>query len=315
MTPFRVLVVRLGAMGDILHTLPAVASLKQSYPQSHIAWAVEEKWAPLLQGNPFVDEQIFVDRRNLKSILKLRHRLRSTKWDLAVDFQGLVKSALVAACAKPERIAGYHRSEAREPLAALFYSTTVLPQAVHVVDRHLELAASAGAVHTVRTFPIPQGRPEGDLPAGPFVLANPVAGWPSKQWPIGRYAELGKRLLSEFGLTLLFNVASRLPIPDVRQHVSGLEGLIHATRQATAVLGVDSGPMHLAAALAKPGVALFGPTNPERNGPYGSTITVLRDSQARTTYKRRSEVDESMNAIGVDHVLAALKERLLCPAV
>ena len=171
-------------MGDIIHTLPAVASVKQSFPQSHLAWAVEERWMPLLEGNPFVDEVIAVGKRTLSNMLALRRRLRAGAFQTAIDFQGLLKSALTASFARPERIFGFDRSQAREPLAALFYSGAIKTAATHVVDQYKEIAAGSGATAVARSFFIPEGRPEGTLPPGDFILANPLAGWGSKQWPL-----------------------------------------------------------------------------------------------------------------------------------
>ena len=302
----RILVVRLGAMGDIIHTLPAIASVKQSFPHAHVAWAVEERWVPLLEGNPFVDELITIGRRTLSTVLALRRRLRSVRYDMAIDFQGLLKSAIAASFARPERIFGFHRSQSRESLAALFYSTGIKTTAHHVVDRYIELAAGAGATAIARTFFIPAGKPDGRLPTGPFVLANPLAGWGSKQWPLEYYLQLAHKL----DLPLVLNVPHTIEAPGAHVHVSGLAGLIHATRRAVAVVGVDSGPLHLAAALGKPGVAIFGPTDPERNGPYGGSFTVLRSAGASTTYKRRVEVATSMRSIGPDQVLSALVNAL-----
>jgi heptosyltransferase I len=309
MTNRRVLAIRLGAMGDIIHTLPAVASLRQSLPGCHLAWAVEERWLPLLEGNPFIDELVPVNRRNVAALLALRRRLRSSGYDTAVDFQGLIKSALVASAACASRIYGYHRSVAREPLAALFYTKTCRPHSNHMVERHLELAATAGAHAAARSFPIPEGSPEGSLPDKPFVIANPLAGWAGKQWPLEYYTAIG-RCLEAAGMRLVLNGPAPIDVPGAAAHVSGLPGLIHATRRAAAVLGVDSGPLHLAAALAKPGVAIFGPTDPLRNGPYGGSIRVLRSDQARTTYKRGDSIDPAMRAVGPDEVWAALRPLL-----
>ena len=187
MSSRRILVVRLGAMGDIVHTLPAVGSVKQSFPGSHLAWAIEERWAPLLEGNPFVDELIPVGRRTIANVLALRRRLRAGGFDAAIDFQGLMKSAFTASLARPEQIHGFHRSQVRESIAAVFYSSTVKASAQHVVDRNLELAAGAVTAMT-RSFFIPEGRSEGALPAGEFILANPLAGWGSSS---GRYILCG----------------------------------------------------------------------------------------------------------------------------
>jgi heptosyltransferase-1 len=296
-------------MGDILHTLPAVASLKQTIPGSWISWAIEERWSPLLEGNPFVDELIFVDRSSVRALLALRRRLRHGCFETAIDFQGLLKSALVASFARPERIVGLHRSAAREPLASLFYSATCQPHSEHMVDRQLELAVCAGATAVARTFVVPQGRPEGALPLGPYVLSNPLAGWASKQWPLEYYVKLAARL-RQAGYALVLNGPHPIEADGTVPHVSGLPGLIWATRRAAAVVGVDSGPLHLAAALNKPGVAIFGPTNPARNGPYGTSMRVLRAPAAKTSYKRHKLTDPSMLAIGPDEVWAALRQQL-----
>ncbi|PYT11364.1 MAG: hypothetical protein DMG59_26640 [Acidobacteria bacterium] len=310
MAAFRILVVRLSSMGDVIHALPAAASLKHSFPYSHVSWVIRPRWMPLLEGNPFLDEVIPLDR-TLRGITETWRRLRRERFDLAVDFQGLVQSALVAAAARADKIFGLHRSQAWEGAAALFYSTGLMTTSTHVVDRNLELVAAAGASSLLRTFPLPQGTPEGRLPEQRFVLASPLAGWGSKQWPIERYEDLAQQL----ELPLVVNgppdaepILSR--IRGAHVHISGISGLIDATRRAHAVIGVDSGPMHLAAALGKPGVAIFGPTDPARNGPYGGTLRVLRTADAATTYKRGADAALSMHAITTAAVLEALAQSL-----
>jgi heptosyltransferase-1 len=302
----RILVVRLGAMGDIVHSLPAVASLKHSHPGSHLTWAVEPQWEPLLEGNAFIDRIVRLRRQSFRGLFETWRDLRVADYDFAVDFQGLMKSALVASAARPERIFGFHQSQLREPAAALFYSHKTLSRAQHVVDRNLDLAATAGAFNVLHAFPLPPGRPEGDLPHGDFVLASPLAGWRSKQWPIEHYHALAARLLRELGIPLVLNG----PPEAGFQHQSGLHGLIYATRRAAAVVGVDSGPLHLAAALGKPGVAIFGPTDPARNGPYGDSLKVLRSPSASTTYKRGAYINEAMHQISPDQVFETLRALL-----
>jgi lipopolysaccharide heptosyltransferase I len=304
---FRILVVRLGSMGDVIHALPAVASLKHSFPHSRLSWVIKPRWAPLLEGNPFVDE-IIPFTRTAREILATRRLLRRERFELAVDLQGLIQSALVAASAKADKIVGLARTQARESFAAMFYSSAVRTTAVHRVDRYLELVAAAGASSLLRTFPLPPGKPEGTLPEGPFVLACPLAGWGSKQWPLGHYTELAKRL----SLPLVVNgppdaLDVLRQIEGAQIHLSGLEGLIDATRRAQAIVGVDSGPVHLAAALGKPGVAIYGPTDPALHGPYGGTLHVLRSSTAITSYKRRGVDPGSMRAISPAEVLEALE--------
>jgi heptosyltransferase-1 len=302
----RILVVRLGAMGDILQTLPAAASLKHSIPGSHLTWAVEPRWRPLLEENPYIDRIVEVRRGSLSGLRETLRDLRSSTYDLAIDFQGLIKSALTAAYARPGSLYGYDYSQSREPAAAFLYSRRIQVRAVHIVDRHLELAAAAGAVEALRAFPLPAGRAEGDLPQGDFVLASPLAGWGAKQWPIDHYQSLAARLREELGIPLVLDG----PPGSGFDHHSTLPGLIHATRRAAAVVGVDSGPLHLAAALNKPGVAIFGPTDPARNGPYSASIRVLRSETASTTYKRMPDIAACMRAISPDRVFDCLKTQL-----
>jgi heptosyltransferase I len=306
-----ILVVRLGAMGDVIHALPAVASLKHSFPGSRLTWAVEPRWAPLLEANPFVDRVVLVRREGPAALLRSWRELRAERYRFAVDFQGLLKSAVVASSAHPDRIFGF--TEVRERAAGLFYSNKAEARAAHVVDRNLELAAAAGASSALRAFPLPPGRPEGDLPAGPYVLASPLAGWGAKQWPLQHYRKLAL-LLREIGAALVVNgppgaAATFAEVPEAVPHASGLAGLIHATRCARAVVGVDSGPLHLAAALGKPGVAVFGPTDPARNGPYGNSLRVLRSPSAVTTYKRRA-ADPCMGDVSPEAVFEILSEIL-----
>ena len=309
-----ILVVRLGAMGDILHTLPAARALKLGHPAATLVWAIEPKWAPLLVENPFVDRVVPVGRESFAALIAGYRALRQCRYLLAVDFQGLLKSALVARAAQPETIYGFDADQVRERAAALFYDRRIASSAVHVVDRNRDLAAAAGGVCAgPPAFPLPPGYAEGDLPGGEFVLASPFAGWESKQWPLEHYRELAGRLSSEAGIPLVLNGppgADFGKIAPAIPHYSGLAGLIHATRRAAAVVGVDSGPLHLAAALAKPGVAIFGPTDPARNGPYGGSLRVLRSAAAATTYKRGAAIDESMRNITPAQVFEALRAEL-----
>lgn len=302
----RILVVRLGAMGDIIHTLPAVVSLKHSHPGAHLTWVIEPRWRPLLEDNPFIDRLVELRRDSTGGLLETIRELRSERYDFAVDFQGLIKSALTAAFGRPERIFGYHQSQVRERVAALFYSNKVRARADHVVDRNLELAAAAGATRLLRNFPLPKGSPESDLPEGDYVLASPLAGWGAKQWPLQHYRVLASMLRDQLGVALVLDG----PPGSGFDHHSSISGLIHATRLAAAVVGVDSGPLHLAAALGRPGVAIFGPTDPARNGPYGNSIHVLRSKSASTTYKRGPDIAASMRAITPDQVFASLKAQL-----
>jgi heptosyltransferase I len=301
-------------MGDVIHALPAVASLRASFPDSRIIWAIEPKWIPLLERSPHIDRIVPIERSSLRSLLRSWSELRSIRPGIAIDFQGLLKSALAARASGPLALFGWAPRFAREPLASLLYTRRVEPRASHIVDQNIELAREAGATQVSRDIWIPPGQPEGALPETPFILTHPFAGWPGKQWPLDRYEQLARQLESD-GLALVANVSPHrarelAALAHVTIHTSSLAGLIHATRRATAVLGLDSGPLHLAAALRKPGVALFGPTDPARNGPYGGSIRVLRAADATTTYKRRDEADPCMQALTVDQVHQSLREAL-----
>jgi heptosyltransferase-1 len=305
-----ILVIRLSAMGDIIHALPAVASLKKSFPQSHVAWLVAPKWMPLLEGNPFINELIPFRRHGVRELKASWIRLRALKPDFAIDFQGLVQSAFAGRAAQPKMFYGFDSSVAREPLASVFYTHRIAVRGPHRVDRNLQLANAAGARELTQDAWLPCGRDEGPLPSSPFVLASPFAGWTSKQWPLENYEALAERLNRE-GLELIANVPEHRArevsgFRHVRLHTSSIAGLIAATRRSTAVIGLDSGPLHLAAALHKPGVALFGPTDPGRTGPYGGSMTVLRAEETETTYARHHAIHPSMEAIPVEQVVEAL---------
>jgi heptosyltransferase-1 len=278
-------------------------------------------WIPVLESNPFVDEVIPLGR----SLGDAWHRmgtLRRERFDLAVDFQGLIQSAVVARGARPAKLVGFGAASVREKPAAFFYSRTFDPTMAHVVDRNLQLAAFACEGSAAEPSPgppefyLPPGRPEGTLPGRRFVLASPFAGWGSKQWPLESWSELALQLEVPLVLNGPPSMARQLSeVAGAFVHVCDIPGLIDATRRATAVIGVDSGPLHIAAALGKPGVALFGPTDPARNGPYGGSIQILRAPSALTDYHRRQEPDPSMRALTPAMAAQALTIVLQgCPA-
>ncbi|MDQ2843435.1 MAG: glycosyltransferase family 9 protein [Acidobacteriota bacterium] len=305
-----VLVIRLGAMGDVLHALPAVASMKLSFPRCTLVWLIAQKWLPLLAGNPYVDEIVPFDRAGIGSFWDLRRALRAVQPEIAIDFQGLLQSALAGRLAGAKKFYGFDRTVAREPLSSMLYTDCISVTGPHRIQRNLELVTAAGATRLTEESWIPEGLSEGELPRGPYVLASPFAGWRSKEWVAERYGQLGK-LLNKHGLELILNVPPERSedlsrFQHARIHTSSLEGLIHATRCAAAVIGVDSGPLHLAAALKKPGVALYGPTDPAQTGPFNSPMIVVRQQEAETTYKRGRDIHESMDGIAVEQVSEAL---------
>ncbi len=311
-----ILVVRLGAMGDIVHALPAVASLKLSFPSEELIWVVKSRWVSLLEGNPYIDN--IVSLPDGSSALRFWKQLRSLQPRLAIDFQGLLQSAMISRLARPQVLWGFDRGVAREPFAARFYTRRAEGVGPHRVERNLQLIRAAGAEEATNEVWLPAGNPEGNLPRVPFILASPFAGWAGKQWPIEYYAQLAL-LLQKEGVPLVLNVsagvASSMPHqPNFTLHVSSIPGLIDATRRAAAVVGVDSGPVHIAAGLSKPGVAIFGPTDPAATGPYGGSMLVLRTQGAETTYDRHTKIQSSMRAIDPHRVFSAVMNAMTASA-
>ncbi len=305
-----ILLIRMSAMGDILHALPVATSLKKSFPESLLTWLVAPRWMPLLEGNPYIDQLLPFDRSSFAALRESWNRVRSLQIDTAFDLQGLLQSAVIGRAAKPARFYGFDKAVAREPLAASLYTNRVAVRGPHRIERNLQLIEAYGARELTYESKIPEGRPEGDLPAGNFVLTSPFAGWPGKEWPLESYDRLAEILLRD-GLELVANVPEHRAeelgrLRHIRPHVSSLSGLIWATRRALAVVGLDSGPVHLAAALGKPGVALYGPTDPASTGPFGGSMAVLRSANVETTYKRHGQIHASMKAIYVEAVAEAL---------
>jgi len=329
-TPSNILIVRLGSMGDILHMLPAVVTLKRNFPGAWITWAVESRWAALLRDNPCVDSVVPLDLarwrarwwsgQSWQAFLAKCGDLRSAGFDLALDFQGLIKSAVLAKIARPASLVGFHAGLLREGVVTLLYSRIVASDSRHMVDQNLDLAAAVGAKRRIIEFPLPSCAPEGDVPSGDFVLASPRAGWAAKQWPPEYYADLSRMLDRRLGMPLVINCA-----PGEEQHmatildqtkgscrlnVSSISGLIGITSLARAVVGLDSGPLHLADAMGKPGVALYGPTDPARNGPYGSTIIALRAPNSETTHARKRTIARSMQALRPESAFQTLETQI-----
>lgn len=322
--PSRVLVVRLGAMGDVIHALPAVSALARALPQGKVDWIVEPRWACLLEGNPHVGSVLEfplkawrkrpLSAESWSAARQLIGELRARRYDLVVDLQGLLKSACLARLTGCRRRAGFETAALREPFAAKFYTEQIGVAGAHVVDKNLSAVRRlVGGANGAVEFPLPEGECSAALPVGDFVLATPVAGWGSKQWPSRHYARLARLLQQGLGMPLVLDcapsdvgyvqeIARAAPPESVVLHASTIPQLIGATRRARAVLGVDSGPLHLAAALGKPGVAVFGPTDPARNGPYGGTLTVLRATTAATTYRRDADISCAMSSISAEQV-------------
>ncbi len=344
----RLLIVRLGAMGDILSALPAAGALRAAFPAAHIGWAVEERWSELLcapdnssagprgPGRPLVDALHFSDTIGWRKALlsdeswaEMRdfHRgLRAARYEVAVDFQGAVKSALVAQLSgAPMRVGA---DSSHEFAAALLYTKRVRTPATHVIDQALEIAAAMGAVSSpdpATLLPCSATDTKWaenvirERALGKFAILNPGAGWGAKQWPAERFAQVARALAKE-GVRSLVNfgpteteLARALTEPSDGAAVAvpcSISELIALTRRASLFIGGDTGPLHLAAALHVPVVGIYGPTNPARNGPYGTRSLVLRSAASVTSHKRRREPEAGLLEISAEEVIAAARTLL-----
>jgi len=333
----NILIVKLSAIGDVVHTLPSLAALRSLYPEAHLTWVVEEGAADLLRGHPCLD-RVLVSRRKtwLKALRKgaiagaskeMREflaRLRDRPYDLVIDFHGLFKSALLAALSGGRRRLGY---DSLQELSGFFYNEKIpedltkhaveryldfirhlgvfynekIPEDLtkHAVERYLDFIRHLGAVPAVRDFTIPADdvnrrrveellREEGLLGgSGPLVAVNPVALWPTKLWTQEAFADLCLRL-AEGGCRVVLTGAEaeggylegvRVKAKGKVKNLGGrttLRDLACLYGLADVVVTTDSGPMHIAAAVGTPVVALFGPTDPARTGPYGEGHRVIR---------------------------------------
>ena len=339
----RILIVKLSSIGDIVHTLPALAALRAAMPQAEISWVVERRSAEILRDNPLLDRLIEVDtkalRRGLMSGETLRaprqqlRRLRASAFDVALDFQGLLKSASIARLSGARRIFGYSRAGLREPASALLLSKTVaVPRQTHVIRKSLLLLQGALGIPepSELSFPI-QVRPEHEAEAreaaansdGKYAILNPAGGWPTKLWSVNRFGKLADLLWSNYGIHSLVTYGpGELELAEAvrRSSVSGkatpvspsLKSFYSLARGASVYVGGDTGPTHIAVAAGTPIVGLFGPTEWWRNGsPRAEDICVERnDIDCRVDCHRRSCSKWICMDIEVERVLEAIRRRL-----
>jgi lipopolysaccharide heptosyltransferase I len=343
----RVLIVRLGAMGDIIHTLPAAVALRQAFPHAVLGWVVEERWAELLctlptaRSGPRSRQRPLVDRMHVVNTAKWRKAplsihtwqeigavlsdLRAQHYEVAVDFQGAARSALISRWSRAPVIYGV--AQPRENIASMFYTRQVIARGAHVVEQNLSLAeAVAGCSLEPPKVEFPwdeAAEQECERRLGDhgkdIVIMNPGAGWGAKRWPVERYGEVARQLTKD-GLRPLINSGPGEDdlVKAVEAASNGtaesiecsLTELIALSRRARLFIGGDTGPLHLAAALVVPVVAIFGPTDPARNGPYGTRSLVLRSPASATSHARRTHPDEGLLEISADQVIAAARQLL-----
>ena len=342
----RVLIVKLGSIGDIVHTLPALAALRAGMPQAEISWVAERSSSEILKDNPILDRLIEVDtkalRRGLMSGETLRaprqqlRRLRASAFDIALDFQGLLKSAIIARLSGAHRIFGFSRNGLREPASRFFLSDTVIIRKdEHVISKNLALVRGALGINGAEDlnnieFPIaiqPDHESEAERASaatnGIFAILNPGGGWPTKLWSPERFGNLADQLWWNHGLHSLITygpgeeVLADKVLKSVRSNKAStvslsLKGFYALAKRAQVYVGGDTGPTHIAVAANTPVVGLFGPTEWWRNGsPRTSDICVERtEIDCREDCHRRACSKWICMDIEVERVLRGVSERL-----
>ncbi len=341
----NILIVKLSAIGDVIHTLPSLAALRRCYPQAHITWVVEEAASDLLMDHPMID-RVLVSRRKhwvrelkegrqrgavLREIAGMLRALRDRPYDLAIDFHGLFKSAIFVLLSRGKRRLGY---DSLQEGSGLFLNEKIPEDMTrHAVERYLDFPRYLGCEAGRPEFPIALreshfqrirdllSEKKIDTTRG-FVGVSPIAYWEAKLWDEARFAALCDLIITEIGLPVVFTGESPLgAIARIRSlmqapsaSVAGettLRELAALYKEASLLLTTDSGPMHLAAAVGTPVVALFGPTSPERTGPYGAGHVVIRKGLACSPcFRKACDTLECMKTIGVEEVFQAVRERL-----
>ncbi|MGQ0735565.1 MAG: glycosyltransferase family 9 protein [Acidobacteriota bacterium] len=328
----------MSALGDIVHALPVLSALGSAHPQVEIDWLVDRPYAGVLDLVEGVSRRVI----GRPGLLRALRELRPRAYDVALDLQGLLKSAGMARLSGAARVIGFETRALREPAARWLYSEQcAVSPSMHVVKKNLAMLTALGVRAPVRPeFPflrsesrvadhvVQDARAHGD---GGFALLNPGAAWPNKRWPPSRFGRLagvlrdrhgmpsyvlwgeGEDVLADAVVSLSDGAARRAPR-------TSLADLLALFRQATLIVSGDTGPLHLAAAMSTPIVGLYGPTWPERNGPWSPDDEVVsRAAQCGCHHKRRCRRDGSSEGveqrmcladISVDEVAAAVSRRL-----
>ena len=339
--PKNILLIKLSSLGDVIHALPSLRTLRRLYPDAHIAWIVEEKCKDLLYRNPDLDELIVVrihhwrkhwtlqSWRELKACLK---QIRD-RFDLVIDMQGLIKTGLIAWLTHAPRIIGFDKRDCRERPNAWFTHEKVpyMGKKVHVVDRYLTMIQALGSESVSKDFPLvvpgeAEAHVEAWWKANPELSAQPIVGihhgvgFPTKRWPMERFAQLGDRIAKELGFNVLLTwgpgeeeAVQQLSGQMKEKHWVSPKNSLHETiamlKRMSLFIGCDTGPMHLSAAQGVPTVSLFGPTNPAYSRPHGTNHEVVFKLQPCSfCHKHRCPTNiECMTSITVDDVFQAVQ--------
>jgi heptosyltransferase I len=337
----RFLIVRLGALGDIVHAIPVAAALRRTFPSARIDWLVSAKHHKLLDLVPVINRRLVIrDRGDAEGgtpLFPAIRELRRSGYDVAFDLQGLLKSAVLARLSGAERVVGFSSNYLREPLARPFYTDAYDPggggmydprERLHVVQMNLGLLTEVGVAAAPPEFPIEQvdtdvARAMRESATNRYVLINPGAAWPNKRWPPGRYGTVAHAIDQRYGLkTVVSWGPGEEPLAQEVVRESGgaallsprtsIADLLALIRGAALMISGDTGPTHIAAALGTPIVGIYGPTRPSRNGPWApSDVTVSRADVCQCHHLRRCKLDRMcLLDIEAAEVLDAVDRRL-----
>lgn len=343
----NILIVKTSAIGDVTHTLPALHALRAQYPDARITWLVEEAAADLIIGHRALD-RVLVSRRKswvrrlkkgpqrfaaFKEMVAFIRELRDTEYDLLIDFQGLLKSGLLVGLARARRKVGFGKGMEHAECSYIFLNERIpaVSMDIHAVDRELMLLKAIGIECREVVFDLPIGEEvrravadqlarHGVDAARPLVAVNPRATWPTKLWDNSKFAQLADQLLEQ-GWAVVFTGSSsdRAAIETIFSlmrnraanlaGITTLKGLAALYERCRLVISTDTGPMHIAAAVDTPVIALFGPTAPWRTGPYGKKHAVVRlDKDCSPCFKKHCETIACMKEISVEQVLGAVND-------
>jgi heptosyltransferase I len=307
----RILIVRLGSLGDIVHAIPAAAAIRRAFPEAAIDWLVDVRHRDLLDLVPLVDRKIAVNTSSLGSLSSVVGEMRRAGYEATLDLQGLLKSAVLARLSGAPRVIGFPADLLRERAARFFYTETSGVAAPHVIDKNLSMLKAVGIRMPEVEFPLDDRNPAivsdakkilGISSDERFAIINPGAAWPNKRWPPVYFAEVARGLAERHGLRSLVlwgpgeeqlaeNVCTAAgPVAAVSPRTT-VADLVSLTKAAALMISGDTGPLHIAAACGTPLIGIFGPTDPQRNGPWAEDdVVVSRYRACACHYQRQCRI-------------------------
>ena len=326
----KVLIVRLGALGDVIHAVPAAAALRRTFPDATIDWLVDAKHRAIVDLVTAIDRTVVLEAPTFRGWTAALQTLRRSAYDVAIDLQGLMKSAVLARASGAARVVGFSIWHLREKGARPFYSDAHDAEGGHVIRKNLRLLRAVGVEDEEIHFPLADVRSEAldalyRLVGGErrFALINPGAAWPNKRWPPERFGAVAEFLAETCGLLpvvlwgpgeqdLAGAVTAASSGAAIAAPPTGLADLVALSRASALVISGDTGPLHIATAAGTPTVSLFGPTDPERNGSHAADdLSVSRFEACRCHYERRChEAAWCLGGVTVAEVCAAVQRRL-----